>query len=128
MQKFSSDLQKVDLASDLESVLTQNKTAIIAAVENGHAIDNNLNNLEELRLLGSRYMTLTHSKNLDWAASSGESECSFEGLTIFGENVIAAMNGLGKIIDVSHVHESTFWAVIEKICSQNFIRVLKANE
>lgn len=56
------------------------------------AIANDLAKLEKLRWMGTRYMTLTHSKNLKWAASSGESECEFEGLTPFGEKVIAAMN------------------------------------
>ncbi len=111
---FSSDFQKVESVSDLSSCAAQNKIGVISAVENGHAIANNIKNLEKLYDLGTRYMTLTHSKNLEWAASSGESECSFDGLTSFGESVVSAMNEIGMIIDVSHVHESTFWAVAKK--------------
>lgn len=105
---YDSDLVKVETATQIMATPDQ-KIAILPAVENGHAIANDLAKLEKLRWMGTRYMTLTHSKNLMWAASSGESECEFEGLTPFGEKVIAAMNEMGIIVDVSHVHETTFW-------------------
>jgi len=113
-EAFSADLIKVVNASELLSCLKQDKIGVIPAVENGHAIANSLKNLEKLYKMGTRYMTLTHSKNLDWAASSGESECSFKGLTSFGESVVSAMNDMGMLIDISHVHESTFWAVVKQ--------------
>ena len=58
-------------------------------------------------------MTLTHAKDLSWAASSGEGRSGFGGLTPFGEKVVAAMNEMEMVIDISHVHESTFWAVVK---------------
>ncbi len=97
--------------TDYENVLSSDKTGIMKAVENGQAIENDLKKLEYFRKEGVRYMTLTHSRNHDWASSSGESTCDFDGLTAFGEKVIAAMNDLGIIVDVSHVHERTFWKV-----------------
>jgi len=111
-EKYEKYFQKVDNTEQILQTNGLNKIAILPAVENGHTISGNLNNLERLRLAGSRYLTLTHMKNLKWAASSGESQCDFEGLTSFGEKVVAAMNEMGMIIDVSHVHESTFWAVM----------------
>jgi membrane dipeptidase len=112
-QRYSNHLQKAEDNVQIKKTIDSNKIAIVAAVENGHVIENNLQNLENLRLQGSRYMTLTHMKNLNWAASSGESDCDFEGLTNFGEKVVAAMNEFGIIIDVSHVHESSFWATLK---------------
>jgi membrane dipeptidase len=112
--KYEKYFQKVDNSEQILQAIELNKIAILPAVENGHTILNNLKNLESLRLAGSRYLTLTHMKNLKWAASSGESRCDFEGLTSFGEKVVAAMNEMGMIIDISHVHESTFWAVMHK--------------
>jgi membrane dipeptidase len=113
-QKYGKYLQKVENVEQINQAIETNKIAVLPAVENGHTITNNLKNLESLRMLGSRYLTLTHMKNLKWAVSSGESQCEFEGLTGFGEKVVAAMNEMGMIIDISHVHESTFWAVINK--------------
>ena len=112
-QKYQSDLQKVETIDEVEQVFSGEKIAIIPAVENGHAISSDLSNLEKIRMLGAKYLTLTHSSNLSWAASSGENSCPFEGLTSFGEKVIAAMNEMGIIIDVSHAHKSTFWDVIK---------------
>ena len=110
---FSENLDFIESYSDVVAILNSEKTGILPAVENGHAINNQIKNLETFRLLGARYMTLTHSKNLDWAASSGEKYCEFEGLTDFGVKVVHAMNELGLIVDVSHVHESTFWDVVQ---------------
>jgi membrane dipeptidase len=109
-QKYAGYFDKVNSADEIEKTIQKEKIAILPAVENGHVIANDLKNLEILRALGACYMTLTHMKNLDWAASSGESECDFKGLTQFGEKVVHAMNEMGMIIDISHVHESTFWA------------------
>lgn len=95
-------------------------TAVVRTVENGHAIEDDLSKLERLRVLGARAMTLTHSRNLSWAASSGEARCDFAGLTPFGRKVVAAMNEMGMIVDVSHVHESTFWDVV-KVCRRPFV-------
>lgn len=111
--EFNADLRIVVSFADIEDVLQSNKIGIMAAVENGHAINNQVSNLEVFRNLGSVYMTLTHSRNLDWAASSGEKSCDFEGLTNFGVKVVHAMNEMGMIVDVSHVHESTFWDVVK---------------
>ena len=113
-EDFNEDLSFVDSFKELENVLQSNKTGIMAAVENGQTINNQIKNLELFRMLGARYMTLTHSQNLDWAASSGEKSCEFKGLTNFGVKVVHAMNELGMIVDVSHVHESTFWDVVQQ--------------
>ena len=112
-QKNKQYLQLVEEFDEVKNILASPGTGIIIALENGHSIANNLKNLERFRLRGVRYMTLTHARNLDWAASSTEKVCPFEGLTPFGEKVIAAMNEMGIIIDTSHVHESTFWKVIK---------------
>ncbi len=119
--RSAGSLVKVESRADAEEVSTRaGATAVVPAVENGHAIEADLRKLERIRRLGARYMTLTHAKNLSWAASSGEPRCGFDGLTRFGEKVVAAMNEMGLIVDVSHVHESTFWHVA-RVCRRPFI-------
>ena len=51
-------------------------------------------------------MTLTHSKNVDWADSATDAP-KHGGLTKFGEEVIREMNRLGMLIDLSHVSSDT---------------------
>jgi len=107
-RRHSERLQLVETADDVARAWSAGRTAVLPAVENGHAIGGKLANLEQLRRAGARSMTLTHSAHLPWAASSGEAYEGATGLTRFGEQVVAAMNDLGMIIDLSHVHETTF--------------------
>jgi membrane dipeptidase len=107
----NGDLEHVTEVSQWAQI-NGNRIAVLSAVENGHAIDNDLDKLAALYDHGARYMTLTHSKHLEWAASSGEEFDAEHGLSSFGEQVIREMNNMGMMIDVSHVHETTFWDVI----------------
>src|SRR5207237_9962001 len=55
---------------------------------------------------GVRYVTLTHTETLDWADSATD-EAKHHGLTKFGEEVVAEMNRLGMLVDISHVSADT---------------------
>ncbi|MFQ9522386.1 MAG: dipeptidase [Phascolarctobacterium faecium] len=82
------------------------------AIEEGGAIDGSLEALRMLYELGVRAMTLTWSNRNDIADGSSE-ECSGGGLTTFGRQVVAEMNRLGMLVDVSHIATAGFWDVIE---------------
>jgi len=56
--------------------------------------------------LGARYMTLTHTKNTEWADAAGD-VAVHHGLTPFGEDVVREMNRLGMLVDLSHVTDDT---------------------
>jgi len=110
--RFADDLVKVETAADAEAARAGGKIGILPAIENGHAIESDLGRLERLRRRGVRYMTLTHSRHLEWAASSGQAWSGTSGLGALGRDVVREMESLGILVDVSHVHESTFWDVI----------------
>jgi membrane dipeptidase len=57
-------------------------------------------------------MTLTHTKNTDWADSSGDKP-KHDGLTKLGINIISKMDDLGMVIDVSHSSDKTVEDVLE---------------
>ena len=103
-------------ADDIEAARRQGKIAVLIAVEGGHAIEDNLRVLRAFYDLGVRYMTLTHTNTNNWADSSGDlnnpNVKRHGGLTDFGRQVIAEMNRLGMIVDVSHVSDETFWDVL----------------
>ena len=61
---------------------------------------------------GVRYMTLCHSKDNQICDSCAESK-RWGGLSPFGREVIAEMNRLGMLIDVSHISDSAFYDVLK---------------
>jgi membrane dipeptidase len=112
-----SNPDDVVLVTDAESAgqtAADNRIGVLLTVENGQAIEESIQNLEELRRRGVRAMTLVHSRNTSWVASCAENSCSFDGLSAFGEQVVDAMNEMGMIVDVSHAHESAFWKVAKR--------------
>ena len=88
------------------------KTAIMIGVEGGHAIEDSLITLRELYGRGARYMTLTHVNTNNWCDSSGDAG-RHGGLTDFGREVVRTMNDLGMIVDISHVSDAAYYAVLE---------------
>ena len=103
-------------SSDVRQVAADGKTAFLIGVEGGHALGD-APNAELLRRLrqfydrGARYMTLTWSNSNRIGGSSGD-KGKTRGLSAFGKQVVATMNELGMIVDISHVSDATFFDVI----------------
>ena len=105
------DVLQVRTAGDAGNVL-KHKAATLLAIEEGGAIDGSLEALRCLYELGVRAMTLTWSNRNDIADGINE-EATGSGLTLFGKQVVAEMNRLGMLVDVSHISTAGFWSVIE---------------
>jgi membrane dipeptidase len=99
-------------ADDVERIHKKGKIASLIGMEGGHSIDNSLGILRMTYALGARYMTLTHTKNNDWADSSADKP-QHHGLTPFGEQVVREMNRLGMLVDLSHVSDETMRAALK---------------
>jgi membrane dipeptidase len=99
-------------ADDVEKIHKKGKLASLIGMEGGHSIDNSLGILRMTYALGARYMTLTHTKNNEWADSSADKP-QHHGLTPFGEKVVLEMNRLGMLVDLSHVSDDTMRAALE---------------
>jgi membrane dipeptidase len=99
-------------ADDVERIHKKGKIASMIGMEGGHSIDNSLGVLRMAYALGARYMTLTHTKNNDWADSSADKP-QHHGLTPFGEKVVLEMNRLGMLVDLSHVSDDTMRAALK---------------
>ncbi|HZV59014.1 MAG TPA: dipeptidase, partial [Candidatus Eremiobacteraceae bacterium] len=89
----------------------QGKIAALMGVEGGHMIHSDLTVLRRFASLGVRYMTLTHSGNVEWADSSTD-KAVHHGLTQFGKEVVLEMNRLGVMVDISHVSDKTFYGAL----------------
>jgi len=107
-----ADLEIVRSPEDISRLRNSGKTGILIGIEGGYAIENDLDMLRAFHRAGVRLMTLTHWTRTDWADASGDAAPELGGLTEFGTQVVKEMNRLGMVIDVSHVHDETFWDVI----------------
>lgn len=86
--------------------------ASMLGAEGGHAIADSLGVLRCLHRLGVRYMTLTHTESISWADAATD-EARHGGLTDVGREVVAEMNRLGMLVDLSHVSPGTMRDALE---------------
>jgi len=105
----------IGLARSPDDVLRiHDEGRLVAAIgiENGYVIGDDLALLGRYYDLGARYLTLTHGGHNDIADSAtpseelGDGEEEHGGLSDFGRDVIAEMNRLGMMVDVSHVSKA----------------------
>ena len=108
----SNDLALAFTADDIREAREQGKIAALIGVEGGHMIASDLGVLRAYAALGARYMTLTHTGNVEWADAS-TAKPVHNGLTAFGKDVVREMNRLGMMVDISHVSDKTFADVLE---------------
>jgi Zn-dependent dipeptidase, microsomal dipeptidase homolog len=99
-------------ADDVVRIHRSGKVASLIGIEGGHSIGNSLAVLRQLYAVGARYMTITHSDNDDWA-DSATADPIHGGLTPFGKLVIAEMNRLGMLVDLSHVAPKTMHDILD---------------
>lgn len=105
-EKYPDEFEMAYTADDVERIFAEGKIASLIGMEGGHSISNSLATLRMFYDLGARYMTITHSRTLDWVDAAGD-EPQHDGLSGFGEEVIREMNRLGMAVDLSHVTPAT---------------------
>ena len=62
---------------------------------------------------GVRYVTLCHTGNNEICDSCAQAVPRWNGLSPFGREVVAEMNKLGMLVDVSHISDAAFYDVLE---------------
>jgi len=100
--RYADQLALATTVEDVERAWTQGRIASLMGAEGGHQIDESLGTLRMLHQLGVRYLTLTHNDNVPWADSATD-EPVLGGLSEFGREVVAEMNRIRMLVDLSHV-------------------------
>jgi membrane dipeptidase len=117
LEKFTAEHQeKFFLASSVQEVtdLTgQGRIALALGMENGAPVEGSLRNLRHFHERGIRYITLAHSKANHISDSSYEEKRRWNGLSPFGRELVAEMNRIGVMVDISHVSDEAFYEVME---------------
>lgn len=113
--KHNPDLATLALkADDLAKIEKTGKRAIYIGMENGFPLAKDLSRVEEFYKKGVRYITLCHSFHNDICDSSSDKKpAEHNGVSDFGKQVIAEMNRLGMMVDVSHASDKSFFDVVE---------------
>ena len=98
------------LARSAEDVLRNFRSGHISAiigVEGGHSIAGSLGVLRSYAKLGVRYLTLTHAAHTGWADSATDDAPGVGGLDDVGRAIVAELNRLGIVVDLSHTSLDT---------------------
>eukprot|EP00842_Homolaphlyctis_polyrhiza_P001855 jgi/Hompol1/2670/HPOL_003013-RA len=98
-------------AADIRHIAAQGRIASLIGLEGGHQIQDSMSALRMFYDLGARYMTLTHTCHTSWADSAAQPPIH-NGLTPFGFEIIAEMNRLGMMVDISHVSHKVMQDVV----------------
>lgn len=107
---------KFEMAYSPQDIVKQfgnNKISLPMGMENGTPLQGDFKNLKHFYNRGIRYITLSHGEANHICDSSYDPNKKWNGLSPFGKSLIAEMNKLGMMIDISHVSDSTFYQVIE---------------
>ena len=101
-------------ANDLGNIEKTGKRAVYIGMENGFPLAKDITRVEEYYKKGVRYITLCHSYHNDICDSSSDAKpAEHNGVSEFGKLVIAEMNRLGMMVDVSHASDKSFFDVLE---------------
>ncbi len=109
---YPDEIEIAYTAADVERIAAAGRLVAAIGIENGYVIGRDLSLLRTYHELGARYMTLAHGGHNDIADSAtprealGDAAAEHDGVSVFGEEVIAEMNRLGMLVDVSHISKA----------------------
>lgn len=89
--------------------------SIFLGLENGSPLGDSEESFELLQKLydaGVRYVTLCHSRHNQICDSCACTTPKWGGLSPFGKRLVAEMNRIGMLVDVSHISDSSFYDVL----------------
>ena len=96
---------------DVRQARSEGRTAIFFGFQNPSPIEDDIGLVEICHMLGARFMQLTYNNQSLLATGCYESEDT--GITRMGRAVIAEMNRVGLVIDMSHSAERSTLDAIE---------------
>lgn len=122
-EKFPELIFQGRWASDIDLAKKTNRTAIFFGFQNPSPIEDDIGLVEILHSLGARFMQLTYNNQSLLATGCYEAEDT--GITRMGREVIAEMNRVGLVIDMSHSADRSTIEAAE--LSQRPIAITHAN-
>ena len=109
---YPEDLVIACSADDVEAARRGGRIASLIGIEGGHSLATSLGVLRAFARLGVRYVTLTHNHHTSWADSAAQ-EPRVGGLDDEGRAIVAEMQRIGVLVDLSHVATATMHAALD---------------
>ena len=91
----------------------EGRFSVFLGLENGSPIGNSFDRLKWFYDRGVRCVTLCHSLDNQICDSCASKVKRWGGLSPFGKELVAEMNRLGILIDVSHISDASFYDVLK---------------
>lgn len=107
---------KFAVARSVDDIRTQFKKGLISlpmGMENGAPIEGKLEHVKYFYDRGIRYITLAHSRSNHLSDASFDTVRIWKGLSPFGKQVVAEMNRLGIMVDLSHLSDDAAKQILE---------------
>ncbi len=112
INSYGNDIALCRNHGEIIDTIEAGKVAALISIENGGALQGDMAALRNFFRLGVRSICLTWN-NRNEIADGVKEAISGGGLTPFGRDVVAEMNRLGMLVDISHISEKGFWDVME---------------
>jgi membrane dipeptidase len=102
-------------AADVRRIAASGRKVALIGVENGYPLGTSIARVKEFYDRGARYMSLAHNGHSQLSDSNtGETEgWKWNGLSPFGRQVIAEMNRVGIMVDVSHPSKASMMQALQ---------------
>lgn len=111
-----NQIELATTSADVKRIVAAGKKVAMIGIENGYPVGNDISNVEKFYNLGARYMSLSHNGHSQLCDSNtGEADDIWlhNGLSDLGKQVVAEMNRLGMMIDISHPSKESMRQMIE---------------
>ena len=114
--------------ADLFEDKRKERKSVMFAIENGIALNHDVENVKHFAQRGVIYLTLCHNGDNDICDSAKGCD-THHGVSKFGEKVIRELNRQGIMVDLSHASEQSFFDALEIsktpiVCSHSSCKAL----
>jgi len=106
-RRFPEAIELAYTADDVERIAASGKLVACIGIENGYAIGEDLDLIEDYHRRGARYLSITHNRHSQLGDSQTPEEPLHGGLSELGRRAVERMNHLGIMVDVSHAGKQT---------------------
>ena len=128
MRRNSQYLSLARTPADLYEDKRKGRKSVMLGIENGLALNHDVQNVKHFAQRGVVYITLCHNGDND-ICDSAKGCNTHNGVSAFGERVIEQMNLNGIMVDLSHAGEKSFYDALDIsatpiVCSHSNCRAL----